>query len=201
MLCVWNQHALHRWNCRLLHKVKWFFFCCFCHLGNGIFSHIASSEKKWPNGDSPPACLRINSPSLGPWLVFLHKVSIPPSLLSPTNLKWPVSIWHWVSFLNSYLRHFKFSPLFLAMSKMPSFIFSIHLCKMRLQNRKSGQSPLVLFLVPLGLLASTLAGFQCGSRGGRHTRVRPSWEMSMRINQTTASQSCLSSRGKSGSLP
>lgn len=147
--------------------------------------------------------LRIISLPLVLWLAFLHKLSIPPSLLSPTKLKWSVSVWLRVFFFTLIEIVFIFSTVSCYVQNAEHslcsslFIYARWDCR----REKSSQSQLVLFLVPLGPLVSAPAVFSVSVKGAGPTRVRTSWERSVRINWTPASQSDLSSRGKSASLP
>lgn len=188
-------YALYGCNCR--HKVKliWFFGFCLCRLGNKTFSHTASSEKKGPKGNSPTGTFK---DYLTP-LRYLADFS--PTLFSPIKLKWSVSIWVLFFPLIWDLLNFLTVSCYLQNAECP-LCFPVFVCaRWDCRTEKSGQSQLVLFLVPLRSLASTPAVFSAAIKGGGPKRVWASPERSMRTSQTPASQSHLYRRCKSINLP
>lgn len=187
-------------NCRQKVKLMWGSFCClfyFClwHLGSRTFSHIASSEKKGPKGNSPTGIFKDCLPPLR------YLAGFSPTLFSPIKLKWPVSIWIlFFALIWDFLNFFTLS-CYLQDSECP-LCFPLFICaRWDCRMEKSGQSQLVLFLVPLRPLASTPAFFSAAVKGGAPKRVWTPRVRSVRTSQTPISQSHLCRRGKSTNLP
>lgn len=172
-----------------------FFFSSLWHLGNKTFSHTASSEKKGPKANSPTGIFK-------DYLLSLRYLAgFSPTLFSPFKLKWSVSIWILLFTLIWDFLHFFTLSCFLQNAEcllcFPLFICATWDCKME----KSGQSQLVLVLVPLRPLALAPAVFSAAVKGGEPKRVWESRGRSVRTSQTPTSQSQLCRRGKSTNLP
>lgn len=171
-------------------------FFCLCHLGNKTFSHTASSEKKWPKGNSPTGTFKDYLPPLR------YLAGFSPTLFSQIELKWPVSIsvlfftliWDFLNFftISGYLQNAE-NALF----------SSLHLCKMRLRNRKVWPVSVSAVSCSFGASGLNSSCFQHSTavKGGGPTKLWASWERSLRTSQTPSSQSHLSRRGKSKNVP
>lgn len=159
MLCFWNQHALYGCNWRNKVKLMWLFFC-LCHLGNKTFSHTASSEKKWPKGNSPTGTFKDYLPPLR------YLAGFSPTLFSQIKLKWPVSIS--VLFFTLIWDFLNFFTISCYLQNAENALFSsLHLCKMRLQNRRVWPVSVSAVSCSFGASGLNSSCFQHSSQGWR----------------------------------